>query len=253
MQTSRAPTQTDQLLRRYVDTRDAALRERIVEDNLYIAQIIAKRFSGRGVEYDDLYQVASLSLFKSIERFDPDRGVKFASFVTPTMVGEVKNYFRDRSRLIRLPRRGGELVRAVEAARDALQVELQRQPTAEELADRAGVPLEDVLEALEMRGAISPVSLDTLPSEDDENAPLSAFLGQEDRGFADFEKNDMLRRAIDQLDERQREVIRLRFFEGKGQREVAQHIGVSQMTVSRVERQALASLRDALTEGEKEA
>ena len=104
-----------------------------------------------------------------------------------------------------------------------------------------------------MRGVISPVSLDTLPSEDDENAPLSAFLGQEDRGFADFEKNDMLRRAIDQLDERQREVIRLRFFEGKGQREVAQHIGVSQMTVSRVERQALASLRDALTEGEKEA
>ena len=141
----------------------------------------------------------------------------------------------------------------MEAARDALQVELQRQPTAEELADRAGVPLEDVLEALEMRGAISPVSLDALPSEDDENAPLSAFLGQEDRGFADFEKNDMLRRAIDQLDERQREVIRLRFFEGKGQREVAQHIGVSQMTVSRIERQALASLREALTEGEKEA
>ena len=96
MQTSRAPTQTDQLLRRYVDTRDAALRERIVEDNLYIAQIIAKRFSGRGVEYDDLYQVASMALFRAIDRFDPAKGVKFVSFVTPTMVGEVKNYFRDR-------------------------------------------------------------------------------------------------------------------------------------------------------------
>ena len=103
-------------------------------------------------------------------------------------------------------------MRAVDAARDELQLELQRQPTAEELAERAGVPLEDVLEALEMRGAISPVSLDTLPPEDDESAPLSAFLGQEDRGFADFEKNDMLRRALDKLDERQREVIRLRFF-----------------------------------------
>ena len=123
----------------------------------------------------------------------------------------------------------------------------------DELAERAGVPLEDVLEALEMRGAIAPVSLDTLPPEDDESAPLSAFLGQEDRGFADFEKNDMLRRALNKLDERQREVIRLRFFEGKGQREVAQDIGVSQMTVSRVERQALALLREALTEGENKA
>ena len=241
------------LLREYAMTGNTAIRDRVVEAYLYIASIVARRFSGRGVDYDDLYQVASLSLVKSIERFDPERGVKFASFVTPTMVGEVKNYFRDRSRLIRLPRRGGELVRAVDAARDELQLELQRQPTAEELAERAGVPLEDVLEALEMRGAISPVSLDTLPPEDDESAPLSAFLGQEDRGFADFENNDMLRRALDKLDERQREVIRLRFFEGKGQREVAQDIGVSQMTVSRVERQALALLREALTEGENKA
>ena len=98
-----------------------------------------------------------------------------------------------------------------------------------------------------------PVSLDTLPPEDDESAPLGAFLGQERQWFTDFEKNDMLRRAMATLDERQREVIRLRFFEGKGQREVAQAIGVSQMTVSRVERQALGILREALTEGEKEA
>ena len=141
----------------------------------------------------------------------------------------------------------------MEAARDELLVELQRQPTAEELAERADVPLEDVLEAMEMRGAISPVSLDTLPPEDDESAPLSAFLGREDSGFADFEKNDMLDRAMNALDARQREVIRQRFFEGKGQREVAQAIGVSQMTVSRLERQALGILREALTEGEKEA
>ena len=118
------------LLREYATTGNTAIRDRVVEAYLYIASIIARRFSGRGVDYDDLYQVASLSLLKSIERFDPDRGVKFASFVTPTMVGEVKNYFRDRSRLIRLPRRGSELVRTVEAARDDLQVELQRQPTA---------------------------------------------------------------------------------------------------------------------------
>lgn len=249
----RPPIDTEGLLREYATTGNTAIRDRVVEAHLYIASIIARRFSGRGVEYDDLFQVASLSLLKSIERFDPERGVKFASFVTPTMVGEVKNYFRDRSRLIRLPRRGSELVRALEAAKDALQLELQRQPTAEELAERTGAPLEDVLEALEMRGALSPVSLDTLPAEDDESAPLSAFLGQEEAGYAEFEKNDMLRRAMDALDERQQKIIRMRFFEGKGQREVAQAIGVSQMTVSRVERQALSRLRDALMEGEKQA
>ena len=126
------------LLREYATTGNTAIRDRVVEAYLYIASIIARRFSGRGVDYDDLYQWPRCPLLKSIERFDPERGVKFASFVTPTMVGEVKNYFRDSSRLIRLPRRGSELVRAVEAARDKLQVELQRQPTAEELARARG-------------------------------------------------------------------------------------------------------------------
>lgn len=246
----RPPVDAEGLLREYAATGNVAIRDRVVEAHLYIASIIARRFSGRGVDYDDLYQVASLSLLKSVERYDPERGVKFASFVTPTMVGEVKNYFRDRSRLIRLPRRGGELLRAIESTRDQLQMELQRQPTAEELARRSGASLEEVLEALEMRGAASPVSLDAMPVEDDESAPLSAFLGREDAGFAEFEKSDMLNRAISSLDERQRKVIRMRFFENKGQREVAQAIGVSQMTVSRVERQALSRLREALTEGE---
>ena len=247
----RPPMDAEELLREYASTGNTAIRDRVVEAHLYIASIIARRFSGRGVDYDDLFQVASLSLLKSVERYDPERGVKFASFVTPTMVGEVKNYFRDRSRLIRLPRRGGELLRVVENARDRLQMELQRQPTAEELAERSGVSLEDVLEVLEMRGAASPVSLDALPTEDDEAAPLISFLGREDTGYAEFEKSDMLGRALSALDDRQREVIQMRFFEGKGQREVAQAIGVSQMTVSRVERQALTRLREALTEGEK--
>lgn len=145
MQTSRAPTQTDQLLRRYVDTRDAALRERIVEDNLYIAQIIAKRFSGRGVEYDDLYQVASMALFRAIDRFDPAKGVKFVSFVTPTMVGEVKNYFRDRSRAIRLPRRGAEIAQSVRAARAKLEQQLSRSPRVDELAESLGLTEDAVL------------------------------------------------------------------------------------------------------------
>lgn len=248
----RPPVDAEGLLKEYALTRNTAIRDKVVEAHLYIASIIARRFSGRGVEYDDLYQVASLSLLKSIERFDPERGIKFSSFVTPTMVGEVKNYFRDRSRLIRLPRRGGELIRTVEAAREELQSRLHRQPTAGELAQKVDAPLEDVLEALEMRAATSPLSLDAMPAEDDENAPLSAFLGREDAGFAEFERSDMLQRALVALDERQRAIIRMRFFENKGQREVAQALGVSQMTVSRVERQALASLRGALLEEAEE-
>ena len=246
----RPPFDAEALLREYEKTRNPALRDRIVEAYLYIAAIIARRFSGRGVDYDDLYQVASLALFKALERYDPDRGVKFVSFVTPTMVGEVKNYFRDRSRLIRLPRRGGELLKNLETAQEELSFALGRQPTADELADRLGVGVEDILEALEMRGAVAPVSLDSLPSEDDESAPLSAYLGVEEGGYGEFERSDELERAMEQLDQRQKEIIRLRFFENRGQREVAEKIGISQMTVSRAERKALEILRQLLSKGE---
>ena len=120
------PEEIERLLTLYIQTRRADYRDRIVEAHLYIAEIIARKFSGRGVDFDDLFQVAALALTKAIERFDPERGVKFASFVTPGMVGEVKNYFRDKSRLIRPPRRSGELARIVEAAREALTQELHR-------------------------------------------------------------------------------------------------------------------------------
>ena len=246
MQTSRAPTQTDQLLRRYVHTRDAALRERIVEENLYIAQIVAKRFSGRGVEYDDLYQVASLALFRAIDRFDPEKGVKFVSFVTPTMVGEVKNYFRDRSRAIRLPRRGAEIAQSVRAARAKLEQQLSRSPRVDELAGALGLTEDAVLEALELGNAMSPASLDAPAG--DEGSPLGRLLGFDEPGYAEFERGDMLRRAMDALDGRQREVIRGRFYENLSQRQLAERMRVSQMTVSRIERQALKRMREAISE-----
>ena len=108
---------TEDLLEEYARTRAPALRDEIVERFLYIAEIIARRFSGRGVDYDDLYQVAALALVKGVERFDVSKGIKFTSFITPTMVGEVKNYFRDRSRAIQVPRRGAQLARAIREER----------------------------------------------------------------------------------------------------------------------------------------
>lgn len=237
---------TEEMLRRYAATGDKSVRDLIIEQNLKIAAMVAKRFSGRGVDFDDLYQVASLALMKAVERFDPERGMKFVTFATPTMVGEVKNYFRDRSRAIRLPRNSGEVMRAIERATEELSQALFRQPMPEELARHLGMTVEDVLLAMEMRGATSPASLDIVPAAEDEDAPLSAFLGVEEKGFSEFEYGETVKSAMAALDERQREVIRLRFFEGLSQRDAALRLDISQMSVSRAERRALELMKTAL-------
>lgn len=234
--------EVERLLLRYIETHRPEFRDQLVEAHLYIAEIIARKFSGRGVDFDDLYQVAALALFKAIERFDPERGIKLASFVTPSMVGEVKNYFRDRSRLIRPPRRATELLRLVEKAREELTQKLNRSPMVDEIAEYADLTEDEVLEALEA-GSSQPVSLDQTAVSDDEETPLANVIGTEEKGYADFETQDLLRRCMAELTEKQREVIQLRFFENLSQREVAQRTGVSQMSISRTERAALELMR----------
>ena len=250
MYTARNIVQGDALLAQYALTRAPDLRDRIVEAYLYIAEIVARKLSGRGVDYDDLYQVAALALVKGIERFDADKGIKFASFITPTMVGEVKNYFRDRSRIIRLPRRSAQLARELRETRAILEQELGRSPTVDELAERMNISEDDVLEALEMSNAMTPASLDAQVADEDSETSLSTFLGFNDPGYSDFERNDMLDRALSTLDNRQRAVIIARFYEGLSQRDVAAQLNISQMTVSRIERQALEKLRERMTEQE---
>ena len=236
------------LLMQYARTGAPELRDKIVELHLYIAEIIARKFSGRGVDYDDLYQVAALALFKAIDRFDITKGIKFASFVTPSMVGEVKNYFRDRSRAIRMPRRGMQLAQMVRKARAELEQELGRSPRVDELADHLNLSEDEILEGLEMSSAATVASLDAQIGEEEDDSPLSKFIGASEQGFADFERSDMLKRAFSHLDERQLSVIRYRFFENLSQREVAQKMDISQMTVSRIERQALEILREHVHE-----
>lgn len=240
--TRMAPEALTRLLDDYAAAPTPALRDRIVEANLYIARIIARKFSGRGVEYDDLFQVAALALVKALERYDPARGIQFASFVTPSMVGEVKNYFRDKSRAIRLPRRGTALLRQIERATDALAQRLGRMPRVDELAGAVGAPEDAVLEALEI-GASAVVPLDAAPTNDDDAPSLERFLGVDEAGYAGFERRDAVRRAMDALGDRGREIIRLRYFENLSQREVAARLGVSQMTVSREERRALEIMK----------
>ncbi len=247
MVTAKKIEQGDALLAQYAQSRAPDIRDRIVEIYLYIAEIVAKKFSGRGVDYDDLFQVAALALVKGVERFDAEKGVKFSSFITPTMVGEVKNYFRDRSRTIRLPRRSAEMAKELRDARSRLEQTLGRSPRVDELAEALGTTEDDVLEALELSNAMTLASLDAQTAEaDDGDTPLSAFLGFSDPGYTDFERQDMLNRALSTLNDRQRAVITGRYFEGLSQRDLAARLNISQMTVSRVERAALEILRDRM-------
>ena len=167
----------ENILERYVTERSPALRNQLVEANLGIAAAVARKFVGRGVDFDDLYQVASFALLKAIERYEPDRGVKLTSFVVPSMIGEIKNYFRDRSRSIRLPRRGSEGLARVEEARGRLHARLLREPTHAELAAEAGLEMDELIEFLEMRGAVLPASMDEAREDD---IPLGETLGAAD-------------------------------------------------------------------------
>lgn len=228
----------DALVARYIHSRDPDLRDEVVRAYLPAARSVARKFAGRGVDEDDLFQVASLAMVKALDRFDPEKGVKFASYVIPSMVGEVRNYFRDSARLIRLPRRGVQLAAQVNRARGELEQALGRSPRADEIADRLNVRLEDVLEALEIYNHRT-ISLDS----EDEETPIENFVGAEDAALEAFETSEQLAGAMSALSERERSVIRMRFFENLSQRQIAEKMNLSQMTVSRVERQALDALK----------
>lgn len=230
-----------ELFARYRETGDIALRNEIVEKYLYIASVLAKKFVGRGVEYDDLYQVASLALMKGVERFDPSKGSQFSTFITPTITGEIKNYFRDHSRMVHLPRKVSELRASIRKAEEEFLSEKGRKPTARELAGRIGVAEEEIVRAAE---AGSVVSLDK--PANDEDANLYDVLPTEDDEFEKFERRDAVFSAIKSLDRTERELLGFRFGEALSQTETAKRMGVSQMYVSRLERKVLSKLKENL-------
>lgn len=214
-------------------------RNTLLEHYLYIAQIVAKKFVGRGVDYEDLYQVASVALVNAIERFDNTREIKFVTFATPSLIGEIKNYFRDRTRLLHISRRDSEqIIKLQEAKR---QVEKDN-PTPEELAAIMQVSVERVLELMEIQLATSVTSLDSMTGED-EDTQISNFVGAEEAGFAEFEQRDFLNYSLSKLDEKERQIIYQRYWKRKSQKEIADMLGVSQMYVSRAEKKILAKLR----------
>ncbi len=235
----------EELFRQYRLTGDVALRNKLVEHYFYIAEILAKKFSGRGVEYDDLLQIASEALIAGVEKFDPALGNRFTTYITPTITGNIKNYFRDYSRSVRLPRRVYAVAAKVREATDKYYGEHGRKPTVKQLAQILGCGEELVIEALECR---APVSLDvTVPSQNGEDeAPLYDVISDGGNSFEDFENSESLKAEIQKLDPTEQKVVTLRFLQGKSQSEVGKILGVSQMFVSRAERKIVEKLKDAL-------
>jgi RNA polymerase sigma-B factor len=231
------------LLERYHRHGDATAREALVERFLPLARQLARRYQRGGEPLDDLVQVASLGLLKAIDRFDPDRPTAFSSFAVPTILGELKRHFRDRGWSVRVPRDLQEMTVRVDRTAEELASELGRAPTPGEIAERIGSTTEQVLEAREAAGAYRAVSLDRPREEDDDDG--SEWMGAEDPGFSLAEDAATVERLMSVLTEREREVLRLRFGEDLTQSEIGARVGVSQMHVSRLIRQAIARLRAA--------
>jgi RNA polymerase sigma-B factor len=241
--------QTDALLAAYRRTRDPALRRRLVETHLPYVRALSARYARRGEPMDDLVQVGSIGLLKALDRFDPERGVPFEAFASPTITGEIRRHFRDRGWTISVPRGLQELGARVFAARERLTNDLGRSPSVAELADAVEAPLEQVLECLQARDAYRPASLDVPAGGADDGgggATVGELMGSRDAELARAERRVTLDEALSHLAPRDRTVVYLRFWEDLTQREIAERVGVSQMQVSRILRRSMDILRDAL-------
>ncbi|WP_370414814.1 SigB/SigF/SigG family RNA polymerase sigma factor [Streptomyces fradiae] len=223
----------------------AALRDRLVRMHLPLVEHLARRFRNRGEPLDDLTQVATIGLIKSVDRFDPDRGVEFSTYATPTVVGEIKRHFRDKGWAVRVPRRLQELRLSLTTATAELSQQHGRSPTVHELAERLGISEEEVLEGLESANAYSTLSLD-VPDTDDESPAVADTLGAEDEALEGVEYRESLKPLLEDLPPREKRILLLRFFGNMTQSQIAQEVGISQMHVSRLLARTLAQLRDKL-------
>ena len=225
-------------------TRDRARRNALIERHVGIAYHLAGRYRHRGVANEDLEQVAMIGLLKAVERFDPEHGSSFSSFATPTILGELRRYFRDSTWAVRVPRQLQERVLAMSGVVGTLTQRLGRSPSPKEIADETGMTEEDVLEALEADGAYGTTQLEP-PSDSGYRPDTSARLADapEDRTEQVVERRLLAESLVGKLSEREREIVEMRFVEGLTQSQIAERIGVSQMQVSRLLTRALATMR----------
>jgi RNA polymerase sigma-B factor len=236
------------LLRRYHERGDLEARERLIEQYLPLVRSLARRYSYRGEQLEDLVQVGCIGLIKAIDRFDVERGVELTTYATPNIIGEIKRHFRDKGWSIRVPRGLQELNVRLSHLIEDLTVQLERSPTIPELAKAAGVEEEEVLEALESGQAYATLSL-SAPALGDDNSDLDPLesLGQIEHEYEVSEDRAVLAPGLKILDDRERRILQLRFYEGLTQSQIAQQVGISQMHVSRLIRRALEKIREEIS------
>ncbi len=228
------------------DPRRARLRDQLVEVHLPLVEYLARRFRNRGEPLDDLVQVATIGLIKSVDRFDLERGVEFSTYATPTIVGEIKRHFRDKGWAIRVPRRLQELKLSLTKATSDLSQKNGRAPTVAELAQYLGLSEEEILEGLESANAYSAVSLDAPDGGDDDSPAVADSLGMVDEALEGVEYRESLKPLLEKLPAREKKILMLRFFGGMTQSQIAGELGISQMHVSRLLARTLAQLRVGL-------
>jgi RNA polymerase sigma-B factor len=233
-------------------TREAA-REGLVHLHLPLVEHCARRFRNRGEPFEDLVQVGTIGLLKSIDRFDLDRGVEFSTYATPTIIGEIKRYFRDKGWAIRVPRRLQELRMQISSAGADLTQSLGRSPTPRELAERIGCSVEDILDGIESSNAYSTLSLDAGDGDEDGAATMLDAIGIADENLEHVEIRESIKPLLDRLDAREKRILLLRFFRNMTQSQIAEEIGVSQMHVSRLLSRTLDQLRSSLESDEPPA
>ena len=229
----------------YHETKDIVIRNQIFEKYKYMAEIISRKYSNRGIEHDDIYQIACMGLIFAIERFDITKGFEFTSFATPTILGEIKKYFRDKGWAVKVPRKIQEISRKVNEYNNVLASSLHRTPTIREIAEYVNSTEEEVLEAFEAGKMFNSQSLDEKfdMSRDENDISLLDVMGAEDKHFSRIENKDFINKSMGKLNSLEKDIITKRFFENKTQSDIAKELNISQMTVSRIEKKSLEKLR----------
>lgn len=238
---------TRELFRRYKEEGDEEAREQLIESHLNLVRFLASKFKNRGEPLDDLIQVGSIGLIKAIDRFDPERGLEFTTFATPTITGEIKRHFRDKGWSVRVPRRLQELSAKVNQVTDELTKELQRSPSVEEIARELDSTVDEVLEAMESSSAYSSVSLEAPSSGGDDDSPsVLDHYASEDEELASSDDRMVIEDTIRGFSPREQEIIRMRFIDGLTQVEIAKKLGISQVQVSRLLRRTLKKVQEKI-------
>ena len=236
---------TKELFNIYSKDKNVEIRNILIERHMYLANILSKKYINKGVDFDDIYQVASLALIYAIDRYDIEKGYEFSSFATPTIIGEIKKYFRDKVWTVKVPRRIQELSKKISEAKLFLEQKNKRSPKAIDIANYLGCSEEEVLEAIEASYGYQPMSLDTSSNDDsdDKEITLKDKIGQEETSFGNIENMDFINKFIETLNELEVKIFKDRFFLDKTQSIIAKELEISQMTVSRLERKIIEKLK----------